>query len=133
VGPLSFSFPIPAQVTWTNETSLSSGPPIDRTQPLVITWSGGDANGFVDIAGQGQIGPSQNPTFSYYFDCAAPTAPGQFTIYPSTLLPMPTGANAFAGIQVGTVAFPASVPAVPGFDAAVDSSQFAVQAPVIFK
>ena len=51
VGPLNFNFPIPAQVTWTNEVSLSSGPPIDRTQALLITWTGGDANGFVDIQG----------------------------------------------------------------------------------
>jgi uncharacterized protein (TIGR03437 family) len=133
VGPLNFSFPIPAQVTWTNEVSLSSGPPIDRTQGLLITWSGGDAKGFVDIQGQGQIGSAQNTTFSYYFDCSAPTSASQFMIVPSILLPMPTGANAFAGIQVSTVAFPGSVPAVAGFDAVVDSSQFQASAPVIFK
>jgi uncharacterized protein (TIGR03437 family) len=133
VGPVSFSFPIPAQVTWTNEVSLSSGPPIDRTQGLAITWAGGDANGFVDITGQTQIGPAQNPTFSVYFDCSAPTSAGQFMIPPSTLLAMPTGPNSFASVQVSTVAFPGSVPAVAGFDAAVDGSQFQVNAPVIFK
>ncbi len=46
---------------------------------------------------------------------------------------MPTGANAFAAIQVSTVAFPGSVPAVAGFDLAVDSSQVQVEAPVILK
>jgi uncharacterized protein (TIGR03437 family) len=133
VGPINFSFPIPAQVTWTNEISLSSGPPIDRTQGLTITWSGGDPNGFVDIAGQAQIGPAQNPTFSVYFDCAAPISVGQFTIPPAILLAMPTGANAFAGIQVSTVSFPASPQGVAGFDAVLDSSEFQVEAPVIFK
>jgi uncharacterized protein (TIGR03437 family) len=133
VGPVNFSFPIPAQVTWTNEISLSNGPPIDRTQGLLITWTGGDTNGFVDIQGQGQIGPAQNPTFSYYFDCSAPTAVSQLMISPSILLPMPTGPNAFASIQVSTVSFPGSVPAVSGFDAAVDNSEFQVSAPVVFK
>ena len=133
MGPINFSFPIPAQVTWTNEISLSSGPPIDRTQGLLITWTGGDANGYVDIQGQAQIGPAQNPTFSVYFDCSAPTSAAQFMIPPAILLAMPTGANAFAGIQVSTVSFPGSVPAVSGFTAAVDSSEFQVEAPVIFK
>jgi hypothetical protein len=133
VGPLNFSFSIPAQVAWTNELNLSSGPPIDRTQGLLITWTGGDANGYVDIYGQAQIGPMQNPTFSVYFDCSAPTSAGQFMIPPSTLLAMPTGANAFASIQVSTVPFTATVPAVAGFDAAVDASEFSVQAPVIFQ
>jgi hypothetical protein len=54
-------------------------------------------------------------------------------IPPSTLLAMPTGPNSFASVQVSTVAFPGSVPAVAGFDAAVDGSQFQVNAPVIFK
>lgn len=132
VGPITFTFPIPAQVTWTNEISLSAGPPIDRTQGLTITWSGGDPNGFVDIAGQARVGSGQN-VFSVYFDCSTPTSGGQFTIPPAILLAFPTGANAFAGIQVSTVSFPASPQSVAGFDAVLDTAEFQVQAPVIFK
>jgi hypothetical protein len=139
IGPPSFAFQVPAPVTWINEVNLSTGPPIDRTQPLVIAWSGGNEYGYVDIRGQAQIGPAgpQYPTFSAYFDCAAPISAGQFQINPATLLVMPTGANANASIQVSTYAFPDSAEALvagfDGFDVVSNNSEFQVSAPVIFK
>ena len=55
VGPLNFSFPVPQQVTWSNETSLFNST-IVRTKPLTITWTGGDSNGYVDILGSTGVG-----------------------------------------------------------------------------
>jgi uncharacterized protein (TIGR03437 family) len=129
VGPLSFTFPVPEQITWSNQAAFSPDHgPIDRTQPLKITWSGGDANGYVDIQGAGSAGG-----YAVGFECAAPTSAGQFTIPSSILLAMPTGAGAQATMQVSTFALPFSLGAVTGFDAAGDASTFETSVPVIFE
>lgn len=133
VGPLSFTFPVPQQVTWSNQTALYSKP-IVRANPLTITWSGGDSNGYVDIQGYASV-PNTLTFATYYitFECAAPTSAGQFTIPPSILLAMPTGPTAFAGLQVSTYALPYSVGTVPGFDAALGVSIFHTSVPVVFQ
>jgi uncharacterized protein (TIGR03437 family) len=129
LGPLSFTFPVPEQITWSNQAALNSDHgAIDRTQPLKITWSGGDANGYVDIQGAGSAGG-----YTVGFECAAPTSAGQFTIPSSILLAMPTGAGAQATIQVSTYALPFSLGAVTGFDAAEDASTFETAVPVVFQ
>jgi hypothetical protein len=120
-------------VTWTNAISLTSGPAIDRSQPLTITWTGGDANGFVDIVGSAQLGPAGSPTYSITFDCAAPTTAGQFTIPPEIMLGMPTGASAIAAIQVSTFAYPFISGTVSGLDAVQNLTKLQAVAPVIFK
>jgi hypothetical protein len=129
VGPLSFNFPVPQQVTWSN-MAAAYGSQIVRTNPLTITWSGGDSNGYVDIQGS-----ASTALGAYYlgFECAAPTSAGQFTIPPSILLSMPTGAGAQASIQVSTYAIPSSLGTISGFDLALDASQFETSVPVIFK
>jgi uncharacterized protein (TIGR03437 family) len=130
VSPLSFPFPVPAQVTWTNQAALTNTT-IARAQPLAITWSGGDANGYVDILGEAVVG---NPaTYTYYFHCSSPTSTGQFTVPPSVMLGMPVGSNAFASLQVSTEAFPVTSVAVPGFDVFINTSQFQFNVPVVFK
>jgi hypothetical protein len=129
LGPLSFTFPVPEQITWSNQAALNSDHgAIDRTQPLKITWSGGDANGYVDIQGAGSAGG-----YTVGFECAAPTSAGQFTIPSSILLAMPTGAGAQATMQVSTYALPFSLGAVQGFDAAEDGSTFETAVPVVFQ
>jgi uncharacterized protein (TIGR03437 family) len=124
VGPLSFTFPVPEQVTWSNAPAMYSSP-IDRTQPLTIAWSGGDSNGYVDIEGYAEAG-----TYDIGFECAAPTSAGQFTIPSSILLAMPTGPGQF---QVNTYAFTSSVGTVPGFDFALDLSEYHTEVPVFFQ
>jgi uncharacterized protein (TIGR03437 family) len=133
VGPLNFNFPVASQVIWTNEIAVATAV-IDRTQPLTITWSGGDANGFVDITGQTQLGPAAAPTFTTYFDCAAPSSAGTFTIPPAILLSMVPGPSGYGSIQVSTETFPyTSTVSIPGFYGFVDNSAFQELAPVIFK
>jgi hypothetical protein len=85
IGPLSFNFTVPAQVNWTNQTTLT-GSQIDRTKPLNVTWSGGDSTGYVDIQGNAQSG-----MYDVGFECAAPTAAGEFTIPSYILLAIPPG------------------------------------------
>jgi uncharacterized protein (TIGR03437 family) len=123
VGPLSFTFPVPQQVTWSQAAVYSS--PIDRTQPFTITWSGGDSNGYVDIQGYAGVG-----TYNVSFECAAPTSAGQFTIPSSIMLAMPTGQGQ---VQVNTFPLTVNLGAVPGLDVALDFSEYHTSVPVMFK
>jgi len=129
VGPLSFTFPIPQQVTWTNMSALLTSP-ITRANGLTITWTGGDANGYVDI--QGYAGETAAGGYYVGFECAAPATAGTFTVPPSILLAMPTNA-VFTSLQVSTYAMPYSIGNVAGFNAAINGSQFQTNIPVIFK
>jgi uncharacterized protein (TIGR03437 family) len=126
VGPLSFTFPVPQPVTWTNQASVV-GSPIVRANPLMITWSGGDSNSYVQIDVSTFVGTASVP---YYvgFRCAAPASAGQFTIPPSVLSALPAGAA--AEFQLSTVAVPFSLGTVPGLDAAVNESKSTITVPI---
>ncbi len=43
------------------------------------------------------------------------------------------GPNAFASLQVSTYQYPHTTVSVPGFDAFINTAEFQVSAPVIFK
>ena len=133
VGPLSVVFPIPQPVTWTNATQLMTGGQIDRSQPLVINWTGVDPNAYVQIVGQAQLGPLNSPTYTIYFDCAAPANTGTFSVPPAVLSNMPPGTTAFASINVSTNTIPLSIGSVSGFDLALDLTQYKTSIPVVFK
>ncbi|HML16954.1 MAG TPA: hypothetical protein VK419_08000 [Bryobacteraceae bacterium] len=126
VGPLSFNFPVPQPVTWSNQSTIT-GSTIARTNPLTITWTGGDSNGYVDIQGFGQAA-------GYYvgFECSAPVSAGQLVIPSSILLAMPPGAGAFSSLQVSTIALPNILGSISGFTVSVTGSKFQTQVPVIF-
>ena len=132
IGALSFNFPVPAQVTWTNQAA-TLGATITRSSPYTVTWTGGDANGYVDIQGSAQAATPQSGLYYIGFECAAPASAGSFTIPSSILMAMPPGAGALASLQVSTFAMPYSMGNVPGFDFAIDGSLFQVAVPVIFK
>ena len=129
MGPLNFLFPIPQPVVWTNMASVLTTP-VDRTKGLTITWTGGDMYGFVDIQGFGA-----NATGSHLvgYDCSAPAAAGSFTIPPSVLLRMPTGAAAFSTLQVSTFALPFTILPVKGFDVVVNFSQLQTLIPIVYQ
>jgi uncharacterized protein (TIGR03437 family) len=116
VPPLTVKFPVPQAVVWTNSSQINNGGPIDRTKPLTITWTGGDANAYVFIKGSGTLGPSNNPTYTTEFACRVPTQPGTFSIPPAILFGMPTGTPAASGLTVVTWAYPGTIGPVPGFD-----------------
>lgn len=129
-GPLSFQFPIPQPVSWTNRTTVMASP-IDRTKPLTITWSGGDnVNGFVDIQ---SFAANTFGTFLFGYDCSALISAGSFTIPPSVLLRMPPGAAAGAVLQVSTFSYPFNTPSVKGFDAVSNLSHIETIVPIVYK
>lgn len=131
VGALTFAFPVPQPVSWTNRTQIAGGGAIDRTKPLSVTWSGGDTNGYVGIIGQAQTAGS-NP-YTVQFGCAAPSTAGSFNIPSSILLAMPPGSNASASLEVDTLSYPSGRFSAPGFDVTLDLAQFVFRTPVVFK
>ena len=48
VNGLNLTLPVPQPVTW------SAPPSASRSNPMTISWSGGDSNGYVDIQATGQ-------------------------------------------------------------------------------
>ena len=116
VGPLSIKFSVSPAAVWTNSSQIAKAGPIDRTQPLTVTWTGGDANDYVIIRGNATLGPQNNPTYSINFGCPVPATAGSFTIPPAILLGMPTGNSAFAGLSLTAWAYPGTLGPVAGFD-----------------
>jgi hypothetical protein len=129
VSPLTFKFPVPQPITWGNQSALAGGT-INRASPLTIAWTGGDANGYVDIQGSAVSGSALSGLYYIGFQCAAPVSAGQFTIPTSILLGMPAS---FGNLQVSTISLPNILGTISGFDAAVSNSVFRVSIPVNFK
>ena len=80
---LNFSTP----VVWSNMSSITS---VNRAQGVTVTWTGGAANTFVNIAG-GSSSSSAGLTVS--FTCVAPVAAGTFTVPSYILLALPAGSG----------------------------------------
>ena len=83
VGPFSTSFAIPQPVTWTNRLQTNV---VDRTQPLTVSWTGGDSGQVIALLGFGE----DLPTFSSaVFVCIAPPGATSFTIPTDMLSNLP--------------------------------------------
>ena len=93
-----------AAFKWTNQSSVTGNTAgclptgstcIDRTQPLTITWTGGDPNGFVDITAIGSTvtasaGPVAGVTPGTLVECMVPASAGTFTIPAFVLSALPS-------------------------------------------
>ena len=79
IGKFTTNFTIPQPPTWTNRDQLVV---VDRTQPLQISWTGGDAGQRVAILGFGEDLPTNS---SAAFICMAPAGATSFTV-PTDLL-----------------------------------------------
>jgi len=90
VGPFTANLTIPPGTTWANQASVSV---VTRSAGQLVTWTGGDPNGFTYIAG-GSVNAAN--TASATFVCFERTSAGQFTIPASVLLALPA-----SGTQVG--------------------------------
>jgi trimeric autotransporter adhesin len=128
VGPFSVNLAVAPFVTWTNQSSYANTA-IDRTQPLIIQWSGGVAGTYVDITGSAEFGGSGSTGGSIRFECSAPQSRGQFTIPPSVLLALPPEPSGI--LQVSTIG--GEVIQVPGLDAGVFSTSNASSVSVVWK
>jgi hypothetical protein len=88
VGAFSTTFSIPQPPSWTNRDQLTL---VNRTQPLNIAWTGGDAGQVVEIIGFGEDLPTNS---SAVFACIAPPGATSFSVPPDILSNLPpTRAN----------------------------------------
>jgi|CZKS01.1.fsa_nt_gi uncharacterized protein (TIGR03437 family) len=88
VGPFSTSFTIPQPLTWTNRAQTNV---LSRSQPLTISWSGGDSGQVVAMLGFGEDLPTNS---SAVFVCIAPPGATSFTVPTDMLSNLPaTRAN----------------------------------------
>ena len=87
VGPFTGSIDVPAQhFVWTNIPDITK--PIDRTQDLLITWTGGTPGTQVAVAGAGTANGVNKA-----FQCVAAVEDGQMTIPSYILLQIPPTAT----------------------------------------
>jgi uncharacterized protein (TIGR03437 family) len=86
VGPFKLNITVPPLFTWTNQSSITS---IDRTQPLQITWTGGDPNAQVQVLGSSSV----DTTASVSFICYAKDSDLQLTVPPAILGLLPPSAT----------------------------------------
>jgi uncharacterized protein (TIGR03437 family) len=90
-----------ASFVWTNSSDFNNQtatPTIFRNTPLNITWTGGNPQGFVDIALIGStlenVQPSQtNPEPAVYVDCIVQASAGSFNVPTYVLEALPVGAS----------------------------------------
>jgi uncharacterized protein (TIGR03437 family) len=75
-----------ARFTWTNIPDITK--PVDRTQDLIIKWTGGIPNTQVVVAGSGLSNGVANA-----FECAAPVEAAQLTVPSYVLLQVPPTAS----------------------------------------
>jgi uncharacterized protein (TIGR03437 family) len=89
---------VPAPLVWTNRDQTET---VDRAAGLTVTWSGGEANAYVTIAGR-----SANSEVYGAFVCTEQAGAGQFTVPPFVTLGLPAspaGPGGGAGTPSGTI------------------------------
>jgi hypothetical protein len=117
VGAHEVSIETTAPVRWTNRLNLTE---INRASELEVTWTGGDPNSFVIIAGGTSNGA--NPQLTTSFNCGARVGAGRFTIpreilsslVPSFTVPGPISPPT-GQLSISTFKIPAKFEA-PGID-----------------
>jgi uncharacterized protein (TIGR03437 family) len=104
VPPFTVTLPLPSpEFSWTNADQVS---PIQRSQGLEITWSGGDPNGWVDIAATSSLRASatQPVNAGGTFSCRVRASLGRYRVRPEILLYLPPSATQASGIPTGALA-----------------------------
>lgn len=89
IGPFNTAVKTPAPLDWTNQKSIGT---INRSQGVQLTWTGGDADGVVEIRGSSFV-TAGSPTPGGSFMCSVRASAGQFTVPASILQAIPAGAG----------------------------------------
>jgi uncharacterized protein (TIGR03437 family) len=130
VGPFSVSLQMPEQLTWNNESTIST---ITRASGVTVTWTAADPNSSIIISGY-SVGPGMG------FNCTAKASDGQFTVPPIVLLALPPSLinesdgidTSEASLQVGVITAPVSFKAT-GLDLGVAISSIAIAKSVTYQ
>lgn len=131
VGAFTGNYALSAPINWTNEAQVSS---INRAEGQRITWTGGDANTTVFIAGSSE--DSATNTSAAFF-CTERATAGSFTVPASVLLALPvnTGSSVTdlnAVFFVGSIQAPGRFTA-PGLDVGIIQALTLIGKPVAFR
>jgi hypothetical protein len=123
VGAFSGSLNVAPELLWTNRASLSV---VDRSQPLQVTWSGGEPSTLVFIQGTSfvvDIDTGEEVTGAS-FTCVANNTAGQFTVPASVLGQLPASsridAGGFSFVMRGSLAIASTGTGVRMFASGVD-------------
>jgi hypothetical protein len=92
IGAFSANINVPATLRWSNRAAVT-GVPINRAQPLQVTWTGGEPGSYAFIEGF-STSTTTSTTAIATFVCTAPISAGQFTIPPPVLLSLPPSSSA---------------------------------------
>lgn len=95
VGGFKVNITVPAIFTWTNMSQITT---INRSQPLTFTWTGGDPNADVTIAG----GSGASAAVVVTFICKAHNSAGSLTV-PTFILQALPPAAVIGGIPLGSL------------------------------
>ena len=87
VGTFNATVNLSPLLSWTNPSAAAN---IDKSQPLHLTWTGGNPGSYVYITGASGSGGARERTF----DCVALADSGQFDVPAYILSAMPAGAGA---------------------------------------
>jgi len=101
VGPVTASIDFPRSFQWNHDAVTS----VNRSQPLVITWTGGSAGALVNILGNSSVAAGTTSDIGTAFSCFEDATKGSFTVPVSILSALPasyTGndAHAHGNLQV---------------------------------
>ena len=104
VGSFSGSLNIAPELVWTNRVNLGV---VDRSQPLLVTWSGGEPSTLVTVQGS-SFATNGDAVTSSTFTCWANNSAGQLTVPVSVLGQLPASSRIDAGpislVQRGSLA-----------------------------
>ncbi len=130
VGPISGSFTMPNEITWTNRDQINT---INRATPLTLTWTGGDISRLMLIVGGVEDAKIKT---GGGFMCLVSAAAGTFTVPVSVLADLPatraltsTPDDSFGGIALASV--PMGLP--PTFAATGPGIRFIVTSSISLK
>jgi uncharacterized protein (TIGR03437 family) len=98
VGAFQTTITIPSVLQWTNMDAVTA---VNRAQGQLVTWSGGDPSGTVQIIGTAATGSAAD-SVGASFVCTAKTSDGQFMIPAAVTLAMPVSA-VVQGISTGAL------------------------------
>jgi uncharacterized protein (TIGR03437 family) len=114
---ITFSNPI---LSWTNPSVAAT---VDRTQPLTVTWTGGNAGSYVYVSGTSTAG-----SVTAGFSCLANAGDGAFTVPAYILSALPAGTGAVEIQNDIYVKIPAS-----GLDIGIATGEIGISAISTFK
>jgi hypothetical protein len=129
VGAVQAAVTVPTPLTWTNRDQITM---VNRTQPLMLNWSGGPNGQEVTIVGENS---DLRTNSSVLFYCVAPAGATSFTVPPQVLESVPaTRPNRLDSTSIIFLISSTSSPlTASGLDAGLASATYKTGKTVVFQ